>query len=556
MLKNLFITNYALIDSLEIQFSKGLNIITGETGAGKSVLLGALSMLLGQRADTTVLLDKNKKCIVEGSFDISDYGYETFFEENELDFDAVAVLRREISPNGKSRAFINDTPVNLEILKIFGEKIVDIHSQHNTLTLQDSNFQLDFVDAFVQHKPLLESYQQTLKVYNQTKAELESLVQDEEKAKADLDYFQFQFDELEAARLNENEQVELEAERDILSHAGEISMAINHALEIIDNSEITVISRLKEIESSLSKVTKYFSAADDVQQRLSSSIIELKDIASEMDNMLQGIHVNPQRLEEIENRLDTLYHLQQKHHVQTVEELIGLKKSFEEKIANVFSLDNRINEKRDSLKKIQDKLETYARDLSDNRKKAKGKIEQGIIGVLKKLAMSDSTIEVRIESVESFGFKGKDKVNFLFNANKGGELKPIAKVASGGELSRLMLAIKSLITQKNLLPTIVFDEIDTGVSGDIASKVGEIMKSMTVNMQVIVITHLPQIAGIGESHFLVFKESGKSATFTRIRKLDPEERVYEIARMLSGDTISKEALGNAKVLINTTKIKL
>jgi DNA repair protein RecN (Recombination protein N) len=553
MLKNLFITNYALIDSLEIDFSRGLNIITGETGAGKSVLLGALSLILGQRADSTVLSDKSKKCIIEGSFDISGYGYEPFFAEKELDFDDIVVLRREISPNGKSRAFINDTPVNLELLKDFGEKIVDIHSQHTTLTLQGSTFQLDFVDAFIQHKPLLENYQKTLRIFNHTKTELESLIIAEEKAKSDLDYFQFQYDELESAHLIEDEQTDLETERDILTHAGEISTVIAHAVDILDNGELTVISMLKETESSLQKVAKYLPAVGELTQRLSSTLIELKDIASELESTVQGIHVSPQRLEELEARIDILYHFQQKHRVQTVGELITLKKSFEEKIANVFSLENKINEKRSDFDKFQTELTAYADQLSVNRQKAKEKIEKGIKEVLKKLAMPDSTIEIKIESLESFGIKGKDKINFLFNANKGGELKPIAKVASGGELSRLMLAIKSLITQKNLLPTIIFDEIDSGVSGEIAAKVGEILKSMTANMQVIVITHLPQIAGIGDSHFLVFKENGKSSTFTRIKKLNSEERIYEVARMLSGDTVSDEALGNAKVLIYPTK---
>lgn len=553
MLKNLSVTNYALIDSLEIEFSKGLNIITGETGAGKSVLLGALSMILGQRSDTSVLSDKSKKCIIEGSFDISDYGYESFFAENELDFEPIIMVRREISPNGKSRAFINDTPVNLDLLKEFGEKIVDIHSQHNTLTLQDSNFQLDFVDAFIQHKPLIENYQKTLKIFSQTKTDLEILVNAEEKAKTDLDYFKFQFDELESAWLSENEQPELETERDILTHAGEISSYISQAVNALDNGDQPVISVLKEIENSLQKASKYFPAIEEIKQRLSSSLIELKDISAELENTASGMNTNPQRLEEIENRLDAIYHLQQKHRVQTVGELIALKNSFEEKIANVSTLDTKISEKRNVLNRLHSELSEYAGKLSLNRQKAKEKIEKGIKDVLKKLAMPDSKIEVRIDPLESFGVKGKDKINFLFNANKGGEVKPIAKVASGGELSRLMLAIKSLITQKNLLPTIIFDEIDSGVSGDIAAKVGEIMKSMTDNMQVVVITHLPQIAGIGESHFLVYKEISKTSTFTRIKKLTNEERIYEIARMLSGDKVSEEALGNARVLIYPSK---
>lgn len=550
MLKNLFISNYALIDNLEIEFTNGLNIITGETGAGKSVLLGALALILGQRADASVLSDKKNKCIIEGCFDIKECDFELFFADNNLDFDNIVILRREIVPSGKSRAFINDTPVNLDILKELGEKLVDIHSQHNTLTLQDSAFQLDFIDAYAQHKNLLLDYQRTLGIYNQTKAELDKLIAEEEKAKSDQDYFQFQFNELDAARLSENEQIELETEKNILTHAGEINSTIVNVINTLSYNENPVIANLKEIEISLQKILQHYGSIEELLLRIKSINIEIKDIAAELESKGQGVMIDPNRLQELEDRLDTIYHLQQKHRVNSVAELIAVKTQYENKILNITSLETKITEQKSALENLHKKLVSYSSSLTANRKKVKPIIEKGIAEALKKLAMPESQVEIKMETLDHFGNKGNDKLNFLFNANKGGELKPISKVASGGELSRLMLAIKSLITQHALLPTVIFDEIDTGVSGEIAAKVGEIMRMMSSNMQVIAITHLPQIAAKGLTHFLVYKETDATSTFTRMRQLSASERTNEIARMLSGDKVTKEALDNAKVLIN------
>ncbi len=550
MLKNLFISNYALIDNLEIEFSKGLNIITGETGAGKSVLLGALSLILGQRADASVLSDKKAKCIIEGTFDILECDFESFFAENNLDFDNTVILRREIIPTGKSRAFINDTPVNLDKIKELGEKLVDIHSQHNTLTLQDSAFQLDFIDAYAQHKSLLSDYQKALIIYSNTKVELEKLISEEEKAKSDQDYFQFQFNELDAARLLENEQNELEAEKELLAHAGEINTTIANCVNSLLYNDQPLIANLKEIEVSLQKILPYYNSLDELLQRIKSVNIEIKDIASELESKAHGVIINPDRIQEIDERLDLIYHFQQKHRVNSISELLAIKTQYENKILSITSLETKIIEQKGILDLLHKKLQSFSDSLSANRKKVKPIIEKGIVNVLKKLAMPESQIEIKIESLDHFGNKGRDKVNFLFNANKGGEIKPISKVASGGELSRLMLAIKSLITQHTLLPTVIFDEIDTGVSGEIAAKVGEIMRAMSSNMQVVAITHLPQIAAKGLAHYMVYKETDSTSTYTRIRQLSASERTNEIARMLSGDKVTKEALENAKVLIN------
>ena len=549
MLSHISISNYALIDKLEIDFREGLTIITGETGAGKSILLGALSIILGQRADTQVLLDKSKKCIVEGSFNIKDYGLNDFFTLNELDFENHTVIRREINQNGKSRAFINDTPVNLEQLKELGEMLVDIHSQHKTLTLQDSKFQLSFIDAFIGHDKLLSDFKKEFIYFNQMKSEFSVLSEKEKQSKADQDYFQFQFDELNAANLKEDEQEALEKELELLNHSEEIKLNLAKASSALLSGDYNLTAGLKEVSTILNKIAVLHQGIEDISKRLESCSIELKDIAGEIESAGQKIIYSPEKIIEINERLDIIYNLQQKHRVNTIKELIEVRNHISNKLSAITNLDEQLIKIKNQITETEKHLEELSSSIAKNRKKAIPLIEKGVTESLKKLAMPDAIFNISHSQLHEFNSNGRDKVIFLFNANKGGELKELSKVASGGELSRLMLSIKSLISVKKLLPTIIFDEIDQGVSGETAHKVGEILKKMSGVMQLICITHLPQIAGKGNTHFLVYKEISDNTTYSNIRQLNSSERITEIAKMLSGEELTKAALENAKILL-------
>ena len=550
MLSHLSISNYALIDELEIDFRDELTIITGETGAGKSILLGALSLILGKRADTQSLLDKTKKCVVEGTFNIKDYGYHDFFSSNELDYDDHTVIRREINQNGKSRAFINDTPVNLELLKELGESLIDVHSQHKTLTLQESKFQLTYIDAYIQHDDLLNDYKNDFILYNRLTTELTGLLEKESQSKLDQDYFQFQFDELNNANLSDyDEQEKLEKELEMLNHSEEIKINLSKASIALLSGENNLTSELKEISNIISKVALIYQEVEEISKRIESCNIELKDIANEIESAEQKIIFSTERINEINERLDLIYHLQQKHRVSTINELINVKNNISEKLTSITTLDFQIEKLKKQISEIEKKLIISSTEITKNRKKAIPGIEKGVVEVLKNLAMSNAEFKISLSLLNEFSINGKDKVIFLFNANKGGELKELSKVASGGELSRLMLSIKSLISVKQLLPTIIFDEVDQGVSGDIADKVGNILLKMSQSMQVLTITHLPQIAGKGTSHLLVYKESDEKNTYTRITSLKEKERISEIAKMLSGNELTKAALENAKALL-------
>ena len=550
MLSHLSISNYALIDELEIDFRDELTIITGETGAGKSILLGALSLILGKRADTQSLLDKTKKCVVEGTFNIKDYGYHDFFSSNELDYDDHTVIRREINQNGKSRAFINDTPVNLELLKELGESLIDVHSQHKTLTLQESKFQLSYIDAYIQHYDLLNDYKNDFILYNRLNTELTELLEKESQSKIDQDYFQFQFEELNNANLSDDEEQEkLEKELEMLNHSEEIKTNLSKASIALLSGENNLTAELKEISNIISKVAFIYSEVEEISKRIESCNIELKDIANEIESAEQKIIFSTERINEINERLDLIYHLQQKHRVSTINELINVKNNISEKLTSITTLDFQIEKLKKQISEIEKKLIISSTEITKNRKKAIPGIEKGVVEVLKNLAMSNAEFKISLSLLNEFSINGKDKVIFLFNANKGGELKELSKVASGGELSRLMLSIKSLISVKQLLPTIIFDEVDQGVSGDIADKVGNILLKMSQSMQVLTITHLPQIAGKGTSHLLVYKESDEKNTYTRITSLKEKERISEIAKMLSGNELTKAALENAKALL-------
>jgi len=552
MLKHLSVQNYALIDYLEIDFSEGLTIITGETGAGKSVLLGALSLLLGQRADIQALNDKSKKCITEGTFNIKNYSLKDFFYANELDYDAETTIRREIGAEGKSRAFINDTPVNLNVLKKLGEKLIDIHSQHETLTLNDSEFQLSVVDAYAQNAKLLTEYQGDYKKSRQIENAFAELILKETQSKKDIDYYQFQFNELEEANLNGDDQLKFEQELETLTNAEEIKSNLSKAYNALEGGENNILVSVNAVKSIVASIAKYNPVINEINNRLNSSYIELKDIAAELENVENEIIHDSNRIEELNARLDNIYRLQHKHQVKTIDELLKIKEDLSSKLNDISSLEEQIGLLNTELAKLRKELLQKAGQLSKNREDVIPKIEKEIKNLLNSLGMPNARLQIVNEKAgnENFNSTGIDKINFVFSANKGSELKKLNKVASGGELSRLMLSLKSLIAKLTSLPSVIFDEIDTGVSGDIADKVGSIMQKMSDSMQVITITHLPQIASKGMTHLFVYKEEKNNKTFTRIKKLNKEERVQEIAKMLSTDNPTSAAIKNAQELLS------
>lgn len=551
MLKHLSVQNYALIDQLEVDLSEGLTIITGETGAGKSILLGALGLIAGSRADTQSLQDKTKKCIIEAAFNIKGYSLTDFFKEHELDYDAVTTIRREINPEGKSRAFINDTPVTLNQLKELGERLIDIHSQHQTLSLNGADFQLSVTDAFAKHEPLLGEYQSDFGKYRSLEKQLTELSVRESQAQKDLDYFQFQFNELEDAGLKAGEQTEMEQELETLNNAEEIKSTLSKAAFGLNGGDQNLLSSLGEIRTMLNGMAKFKPEIAELSARINSSYIELKDISNELEAIEQEVVYDPKRIEVLNDKLDTLYRLQQKHQVKTAEELIAIKEEISNKLLDFNSLEAEIEKVKAALDKLKTGLTAKAKTLSDNRKKVIPKIEKEIASLLASLSMPNAQLKIDQQLLDTFTASGTDKINFLFSANKGSDFKELSKVASGGELSRLMLSIKSLIAQLTALPTIIFDEIDTGVSGDVADKVGSIMTAMAAKMQVITITHLPQIASKGSSHLFVYKEDKNNKTYSNIKKLNSGERVQEIAKMLSTGKPTEAAISNAKELLKS-----
>ncbi|WP_183578964.1 DNA repair protein RecN [Mucilaginibacter sp. X5P1] len=573
MLQRLSISNYALIDNLEISFDKGLNILTGETGAGKSIILGALSLILGARAESRYFFNQQKKCVIEGSFRIEGFHLKSFFEDNDLDYETETVLRREISADGKSRAFVNDTPVNLTTLKALGEKLIDIHSQHATLEINDPDFQLLVVDSVAKHDGLLNDYRTKFKAYKKTISKLQQLIEDSNKAKADLDYYQFQFDELEKANLAADEQELLEQELYTLNNAEEIKRNLAGAIYLMNEGETSAILQLREAGHQLSILEKFNPEITELHQRLNSAIIELKDIAVEIETIEQRTHTNEPRAEEINTRLSLVYTLQKKHRVNTNSELLQIQDDLSEKIQQAVFGDEAIEKLQKQLDTDKKELEQLAAELSANRAKVIPTIEKEILSTLAEMGMANSNLQIEKapkppkgelqQSANLFadtkghnsplgglGDSGADVIRFLFSANKGHSLAEMSKVASGGELSRLMLSIKSLVAQNTALPTIIFDEIDTGVSGEVANKVGQIMEHLAGNLQVITITHLPQIASKGQSHYFVYKDDEGAITNTRIKQLNEQERVLEIAKMLSGDKPGESALQNARELLN------
>lgn len=552
MLKQLTINNYALIDNLEISFDGGLNILTGETGAGKSIILGALSLILGQRAESKYFFNQQKKCVIEGQFTIGGFHLVSFFEDNDLDYEEETVLRREITADGKSRAFINDTPVNLTILKQLGEKLIDIHSQHATLEINDPEFQLLVVDAVAQHPDLVNDYQSKFRTYRKALSKLQGLIEENDKAKADLDYFQFQFDELEKARLEADEQELLEQELYTLNNAEEIKRNLLGAHYLMQEGETSAIIQLREAAHQLASLEKFNPQIADLYQRLNSTIIELKDIAAEVEQLEQHTHTNEEKAAEISTRLGMIYNLQKKHRVSNNAELLQIQSDLSAKIQQAIFGDEEIEQLKQQIELQKHELEQLAANLTANRVKAIPEIEKQVVEALAEMGMSNSVLKVEHGATlkHELTKNGVDQIRFLFSANKGHSLAEMSKVASGGELSRVMLSIKSIIAKYTALPTIIFDEIDTGVSGEVANKVGIIMERLAENLQVITITHLPQIASKGNSHYFVYKDNSGQTTNTRIKCLDDNERVLEIAKMLSGDKPGESALQNARELLN------
>jgi DNA repair protein RecN (Recombination protein N) len=550
MLQRLSISNYALIDNLEISFDKGLNILTGETGAGKSIILGALSLILGQRAESRYFFNQQKKCVIEGSFKIEGFHLRSFFEDNDLDYEVETVLRREISADGKSRAFVNDTPVNLNSLKALGERLIDIHSQHATLEINDPEFQLLIVDSVARHDALLNDYRTKFKAYKKSTSRLQQLIEESDKAKADLDYFQFQFDELEKATLSADEQELLEQGLYALNNAGEIKRNLLGAYYLMNEGETSALIQLREAAHQLSALEKFNPEITELHQRLNSTIIELKDIAAEIDTLEQRTHTNEARVEEVNTRLSLIYNLQKKHRVNTTADLLQIQDELSGKIQQAVFGDEVIEKLEKQLAVDKKELEELAAKLSANRTRIIPQIEKQVLETLAEMGMANSALKIDTSNTTELTKDGTDHVRFLFSANKGHALAEMSKVASGGELSRLMLSIKSLVAQNTALPTIIFDEIDTGVSGEVANKVGQIMEKLADNLQVITITHLPQIASKGQSHYFVYKDDEGAATNTRIKQLNQQERVLEIAKMLSGDKPGESALQNARELLN------
>ncbi len=553
MLQTLSIENYALIEKLDISFPKGLSIITGETGAGKSILLGGLSLILGQRADMAVLKDNTRNCVVEAVFAVDGYGLQPFFADNDLDYDPSTSIRRIISPNGKSRAFVNEIPVTLSVLKELGDRLIDIHSQHQNLLLSTSSFQTSVIDAQAGNAELLQAYQQAYKAYTAAAEALTGWQTKARQAKADYDYLLFQHNELSAVQLKAGEQQELEDELKQLTHAGDIKTALTKVNLLLSGDEFSTENLLREATHSMQKIASVLSPAQELAERLNSARIELRDINDEIESLNGKTEVAPERLDFVENRLNTIYSLQQKHHLNTVEELIGLQEELRSRLNSIENFDQTLAQ----LQKTHDlhfnMTDRLAGQLSTGRQQAAPGIEKHICDMLRDLGMPHALFRVVIGEADSYHAKGKNTVSFLFSANKEMPPQELTRVASGGEISRVMLCLKSLMARSSGLPTMIFDEIDTGVSGDIADKMGAIVHDLSQTIQVINITHLPQVASKGKAHFSVYKEENAAgATVTKVRMLSPDERVMAIARMLSGRNVSQAAVDNARELLQNT----
>lgn len=539
-----------MIDSLEIDFEPGFSVITGETGAGKSIILGALSLILGQRADIKAIKQGESKCVIEGSFDVSAYDLRAFCEEKGIEYDPDSyILRREILSTGKSRAFINDSPVSLTDLKELGSQLIDIHSQHQNLLLSDTRFQMQVVDALAGNKELLSKYQQAFHQYKQSEKALVELREVVRKSKEEEDYLRFQIESLTEAALQEGEQEELENELETLTHAEDIKSALFKIHSLLSDDDKGIVLGLKEGLNTSQQLAKVYARSEEISERLQTAYIDLKDLASEMDKLANDVEFNPERLAFIESRLDLIYTLQKKYHVNAVSELLALYEEFKQKIENIESSDQQVETLEKEVHEKSEKVFALAKQLTDSRTSITDSFEKDLTDRVAYLGMPNIRFRSEIITEKHPNIYGLDSVLFQFSANKNVPLQPVAEIASGGEISRLMLCLKSMIAGATALPTIIFDEIDTGVSGEIADKMGEVMREFGKNMQVLAITHLPQIAAKGKAHYKVYKSDDEHTTTTNLVRLSEEERLTEIARMLSGSTVTEAAIQNAKVML-------
>lgn len=552
MLKSLYIQNYALIDTLDIQLTPGFSVITGETGAGKSIILGAIGLLLGQRADSKAIKGDAKKCTIEAAFDLGNYHLDEFFIDNDLDFDGKeCIIRREIMSNGKSRAFINDTPATVGQLKELGDVLIDVHSQHQNLLLNKEDFQLNVIDIIADNKEELETYASLYHNFKQKDKELKTAIESAENTRTEEDYLTFQLEQLDSTDLQAGELEELEKEAEVLSHAEEIKQVLYRSENILDGEQGNVLNALRETAQQLSSISKVYPDSEDLASRIKSCYIELKDIVTEVSTQAEGIEFNPSRLEFVNERLSTIYSLQKKHHVDTDAELIEIREELRQKLDKITHCDEYLQQLRSERDSCLKAATEQAAKLTSLRKSAAAIVENQMKEKLIPLGIPNVKFKIELTAKETLDNSGADKVNFLFSANKNGQLQPISQVASGGEIARVMLSLKAMISNVVKLPTIIFDEIDTGVSGAIAESMAHIMQEMGNNdRQVISITHLPQIAALGKTHYKVYKEDDDKGTTSHIVRLDENERVNEIAQMLSGSTLTEAAINNAKELLN------
>lgn len=551
MIKKLSVSNYTLIDELHIDFSAGFSVITGETGAGKSIILGALSLILGQRADLKSLRRSGEKAVIEGVFDIASYHLRDFFDENELDYDeGECILRREILPSGKSRAFINDTPVSLAQLKTLGEQLIDIHSQHQNMLLADSRFQLRVVDTMAGDAALLADYREHYRRWRERLQAYTRLQEENRSGREEEDYLRYQLAQLDEAHLQEGEQEELEVELQTLQHAEEIKNELAVLQEFLHAEETGVVSLLNATLSRMRALSRLYPEVDEWAGRLESDYIDLKDIASTVDRSQENLNMDPERLAWVENRLDTYYSLQQKHRLASAAELLALRDSFAERLTRIENYDEELAALKHEVDEAESQVRNLAEQLTRVRRQSAANISSTLTERVKPLGMPHLQFEIEVSTRPQFDETGGDAIRFLFSANKNQPLQPVSEVASGGEISRLMLSLKALVAHAMALPTIVFDEVDTGVSGEIADKMARIMREMSRCMQVISITHLPQVAAWGQTHYRVYKSDTATATATHLVRLTDSERVEEIARMLSGSSLTAAALDNARELLN------
>ncbi|MEI7978603.1 MAG: DNA repair protein RecN [Bacteroidota bacterium] len=552
MLQKLIINNYAIIKQVEINFHEGLNIITGETGAGKSILMGALGLVLGERADAKAIMNGEDKCIIESYFYVKPYKLQNYFNTNELDYDDICLVRREITSNGKSRAFINDTPVNLIQLKELGALLIDIVSQNETLALNDVSFQLSIIDSIAENEELLTDYKHSYNLYKKIEKQLSDLIETESKVKQSEDYNKFILNELLEAKIIEDEQDELEQSLNILSNAEEIKTITYNAYALLDYAEPSIIDQLRNVKNSILPIIKHNKTFEEISLRLEQNIIDLKDISAEFEEITDKTQANPSELLFVEERIQTLINLQKKHKVKSNSELINIQNELENELLKANSLNSEIENLSLKLVELKQSLLNKAQKLSSNRRENIPTIEKNVHALLNSVAMPDANLKIEQNLLlnNELNINGIDKIEFLFSANKGSNFQQISKVASGGELSRLMLCIKSLISEKVSLPSIVFDEIDTGISGEAALKVSSVLKKLAVKHQVLAITHLPQIAAKADAHFNVYKQSGNDKTYSNIRLLNKTEQINEIAVMLSGNNPTEQVLLAAKELMN------